>query len=85
MPAKLDLKKNAKLETVKVYFGKCKTGQSYGRDLEEKHGYVYYLPEKNMKCKITFAKKTIFRHFTISLWIKPSIFQGFPSWKFFRL
>ncbi len=57
MPAKLDLKKNTKLKTVKVYSGKCKTGQGYGRDLEEKHGYVYYLPEKNMKCKITFAKK----------------------------
>ncbi len=57
MPVKLDLRKNAKLETVKVYSGKSKTGQGYGRNLEEKPGYVYYLPEKNMKCKITFAKK----------------------------
>lgn len=61
MPAKLDLRKNTKLQTVKVYSGKCKTGQSYGRDLEEEHGYVYYLPEKNMKCKIAFAKKNDLR------------------------
>lgn len=57
MPAKLDLRKNTKLQSVKVYSGKSKTGQGYGLNLEEKPGYVYYLPEKNMKCKITFAKK----------------------------
>ena len=57
MPAKLDLRKNTKLQSVKVYSGKSKTGQGYGRNLEGKDTYVYYLPEKNMKCKITFAPK----------------------------
>lgn len=57
MPAKLDLRKNVKLETVKVYSGKCKSGQDYGRNLKWKDYYKYYLPEKNMKCKITFAPK----------------------------
>ena len=57
MSDKLDLRKNTKLKSVKVYSGKCKFGQDYGRNLKWTDYYEYYLPEKNMKCKITFAKK----------------------------
>lgn len=47
IPGKLDLRQNRKLESVKVYSGKIKSGQDY----------KYYLPGKNQKCKISFAKK----------------------------
>lgn len=62
MPAKLDLRKNPKINSVKVYSGKCKNGQDYGmgidEDAEPRNGrYRYYLPEKGQKCKVIFPKK----------------------------
>ncbi len=53
MPGRLDLRQNQKIESVKVYSGKYKGG--------------YYVPEKEQKCKITFAKKNevkTFHYFT---------------------
>lgn len=58
IPGKLDLSQNRKLESVKVYSGKSKSGQDY----------KYYLPGKNQKCKISFAKKNkihTFYYFTL--------------------
>ena len=59
MPGKLDLRKNKKLESVKVYSGKCKAGQEYGANLDKSENscYRYYLPQKNQKCRIVFAEK----------------------------
>lgn len=58
LPAKLNLTKNKKLISVKIYSGKCKTGQKYGENLvDTENGYYrYYLPGKNKKCTVTFAK-----------------------------
>ncbi len=53
IPGKLDLRKNRKIESVKVYSGKGKRGKNY----------YYYLPEKNQKCKIVFPKKNQVRTF----------------------
>lgn len=48
VPSQLDLRQNRKLKSVKVYSGKSK---------RESVDSIYYVPEKNQKCKITFAKK----------------------------
>ncbi len=48
-PAALDLRKNTKLTSVKVYTGKPKR--------EKKSGYYYYQPKKKVSCKIQFPKK----------------------------
>ena len=48
-PASLDLRKNTKLTSVKVYTGKPKR--------EKKSGYYYYQPKKKVSCKIRFPKK----------------------------
>lgn len=69
MPGKLDLRKNPKISSVKVYSGKCKNGQGYGATLDEDAeqrsagGYRYYLPEKNQKCKVVFPKKNSVKTF----------------------
>ncbi len=52
MPGKLDLRQNRKLESVKVYSGESK---------RERVDHIHYLPEKDQKCKITFAKKNRLR------------------------
>lgn len=54
MPGKLDLRQNRKIESVKVYSGKYGSGRGNS---------IYYLPEKEQKCKITFAKKNEVRTF----------------------
>lgn len=58
LPAKLNLTKNKKLISVKIYSGKCKTGQKYGKDMDDTQNgcYRYYSPGKKQKCTITFAK-----------------------------
>ena len=48
-PASLDLRKNTKLTSVKVYTGKLKC--------EKKSRYYYYQPKKKVSCKIRFPKK----------------------------
>ena len=45
----LDLRKNTKLTSVKVYTGKLKC--------EKKSRYYYYQPKKKVSCKIRFPKK----------------------------
>ncbi len=57
VPAKLDLTKNEKVNVVKVYSGECRAGSQYGLNPQTKIWYQYFLPQKSMKCKITFAKK----------------------------
>ncbi|MGN1206075.1 MAG: hypothetical protein ACI4SQ_03690 [Eubacterium sp.] len=47
--ATLDLRKNTKLTSVKVYTGKTKR--------EKISGYYYYQPKKKVSCKIQFPKK----------------------------
>lgn len=69
MPGKLDLRKNQKLETVKVSSGKSKKGQLY-EWASDNYGikktylpFIYYAPKKNQTCKITFAKKNQIKTF----------------------
>lgn len=63
VPARLDLRKHQKLTSVKVYCGTYKYGQQCGGNLDEDANsyYRYYLPEKNQKCKILFARKNKIR------------------------
>lgn len=63
VPDRLDLRQNRKIESVKVYSGICKIGQKCGMSLEGDSWYKYYLPEKNQRCRITFAKKNQVRTF----------------------
>lgn len=76
MPGRLDLRKNRKLESVKVYSGERKTGQKYGgvlrvddydEEYTEYEWFQYYIPKQNQTCRVTFAKKNkikTFHYFT---------------------
>lgn len=79
LPAKLDLRGNRKLKTLKLYSGEGKTGQKYGSVVYRESDafedgyyqsyswYDYYLPEKGQNCKVIFPKKNqiqTFHYFT---------------------
>ena len=69
LPGRLDLRRNPKLKTLKLYTGQGKVGQKYG-GVVYRHSdafetgyyqsyswYEYYLPEKGQNCKVVFPKK----------------------------
>ncbi len=80
LPGRLDLRRNQKLKTLKLYSGEVKAGQRCGSpvylesDDYEDDGYYpsyscyyYYLPEKGQNCKVIFPKKNqiqTFHYFT---------------------
>lgn len=80
LPGRLDLRRNQKLKTLKLYSGEVKAGQRYGSpvylesDDYEDDGYYpsyscyyYYLPEKGQNCKVIFPKRNqiqTFHYFT---------------------
>ncbi len=64
LPDELDLSRNTKLTSVKVYSGRRRTGEKRGLDIEEKAKlFEFFLPEKDQKCSIKFAKKNAVKTF----------------------
>lgn len=70
LPGRLDLRRNQKLKTLKLYSGEGKNGQKYGSAVYHESDdyadngyyqsyscYYYYLPEKGQNCKVIFPKK----------------------------
>ena len=80
LPGRLDLRRNQKLKTLKLYSGEGKNGQKYGSAVYHESDdyadngyyqtyscYYYYLPEKGQNCKVIFPKKNqiqTFHYFT---------------------
>lgn len=72
LPGRLDLRKNPRLKTLKLYAGERKTGEKYGsgvarpNDVSSLSGelyewkyswYEYYVPDESETCRVLFPKK----------------------------